>query len=164
MDIILDESIVLKDSGYKIRDAVRIIIFDNENNIALYGSQYMLLPGGGIEENEDILTACIRECKEEIGCAIRNITNMGVSREIKSGKLLIQNAHYFQAYIDGEKGIPITQQQNEIDRKIIWVSLDEAISLIESYIPTIPDLSYHSRFNIYANVHFLKTYKLAIKS
>ena len=155
MDIILDESLVLQNSNFKTREAVRIIVFDENNQIALYGSDYMLLPGGGIEENETFEGACRRESMEEIGCEIKKITHIGTSREIKSRNSIIQNAHYFTAQLDGVKGNPTSQQSNEVNRVIRWMTIHEATKLLESYKNKISDLSYNARFNIYANLHFL---------
>lgn len=159
MDIILDESIVLQKSDFKIREAVRVIVFDEHNRIALYGSDYMLIPGGGVEGSESFEDACRRESLEEIGCHIKEISKLGISREIKSRNSLIQNAYYFRAVVDGDKGAPTSQQENELNRTVEWVFIDEAIKLLESFKENISDLSYNARFNIYANLHFLNICK-----
>lgn len=164
MNIVLDESIVLKDSGYQAREAVRVIVFDNENKIALYGSDYYLIPGGGVEGNESLIDACLRECLEEIGCKIKNINKIGISKEVKSKNALVQNAHYFTANLEGEKGNPLSTQSNELGRKIVWIKLEEAIELMKSYQSSISDKSYNSRFNIYSNLHFLEICSSKAKS
>lgn len=60
---------------------VRVIIFDEEKRLLMVkqfheGREFWLLPGGGIEENENSLEAAKREILEETGL------------EIKVGKLL----------------------------------------------------------------------------
>lgn len=159
MDITLDEAIVLSKSEFKNREAVRVIIFNNENKIALYGSDYLLIPGGGVENGESLEDCCRRESLEEIGCRLTELSKLGLSREIKSRNNLVQNAHYYKALIDGKVGIPTSIQSNEVNRIIKWMTIDEAIKLLESYKESISDLSYNARFNIYANLHFLNVCK-----
>ena len=53
--VIRDEDIFgvvseLDDSEYSLRTAVKVILFDQDKNIALVGRRYSLLPGGGGRE------------------------------------------------------------------------------------------------------------------
>ena len=55
----------------KFRKAVRAVVFDNENKVALINvskHNYYKLPGGGIENFESVEDALRRECLEEAGC------------------------------------------------------------------------------------------------
>lgn len=59
---------------YKIRTAARAIILDSNNLIALISiprQGYHKLPGGGLEEGEEIKETLIREVKEEAGIDIK---------------------------------------------------------------------------------------------
>ena len=60
----------IKGAENKFRKAVRAVVFDDENKVALINvlnRSYYKLPGGGIEESESMEDALKRECLEEIG-------------------------------------------------------------------------------------------------
>jgi ADP-ribose pyrophosphatase YjhB (NUDIX family) len=58
------------------RQATRAIVLNGENILMLYTQRYhdYTLPGGGIDEGEDIIEGLSRELKEETGA--RDITNI----------------------------------------------------------------------------------------
>jgi 8-oxo-dGTP pyrophosphatase MutT (NUDIX family) len=53
----------------------RILVLNAAGQVLLvrhaYGSGAWMLPGGGIKPGEDPIAAAIRECAEEVGCALR---------------------------------------------------------------------------------------------
>ena len=62
------------------REAARAVVFDFENKVALLHVKkhaYHKLPGGGLEEGEDIKTALEREMMEEIGCQVEVQNEIG---------------------------------------------------------------------------------------
>lgn len=65
---------------FKVRTAVRAVVYDKDNNIAVLNvskQYYYKLPGGGVEEGEDIPMALKRECREELGCDIKIHSEVG---------------------------------------------------------------------------------------
>lgn len=69
--------------GY--RKCVRIVIVGHNNNILLgkkiingtfIGYEF---PGGGVEEEESIEEAIVKECLEEVGIKVKNIQSLGLS-------------------------------------------------------------------------------------
>jgi 8-oxo-dGTP pyrophosphatase MutT (NUDIX family) len=66
--------------GYRTREAGRAVVFDDEGKVALLSvskENYYKLPGGGVEEGEDKITALHRECQEEIGCDVEIVNELG---------------------------------------------------------------------------------------
>jgi 8-oxo-dGTP diphosphatase len=77
------------------RYAARAVITNVAGEIALLYStvrKYHKLPGGGIDEDEDVLEALRRECLEEIGCTITNIRELGTIEEWRSQQSLHQTS------------------------------------------------------------------------
>ena len=64
------------------RRCVRVIITNNKR--ILLGKKYMngrfayyTVPGGGMENGEDIHTTVLKECLEEVGIRVKNIQSLG---------------------------------------------------------------------------------------
>ncbi|HIP33973.1 MAG TPA: NUDIX domain-containing protein [Bacteroidia bacterium] len=105
----LENSISEEFNNYKVRNTVRAVIFDNENNIALMNvskDNFHKLPGGGIDEGETKIEALKRECLEEAGVDIEIISELGLISEIKKTSKTIQNSYCYTAKVIGEKGEP----------------------------------------------------------
>jgi len=118
------------------REAGRAVVSDRENNIALLNvtkKKYHKLPGGGVEKGEDIISATRREVKEEIGCEIINIRELGIIEEYRNKFGLYQISYCFTADLSGDKGTP-SFEQGEIDDGFepIWLNIDLAIKTLES--------------------------------
>lgn len=120
--------------NYQTREASRAIVFDNENKIAfLYVSkkQYYKLPGGKIEEGEDKILALQRECKEEIGCNIEIICEIGSVVEYR--KIFKQNqiSYCYLAKVKGQKETTdFTDKEKERGFKLVWLTYSKAIAAL----------------------------------
>ena len=120
---------------YKERHATRAIVFDAQNYIGLIYStkkNYHKLPGGGVEEGEELIDSLKREVMEEIGCHIDTITELGIVEEFRNKFALHQISHCYIAYVLGAKNKP-NYEQYEIAEGFepVWMSLDEAIATLE---------------------------------
>lgn len=70
-----------RDIEYKIRRAARAVIFDESGKMALLHvtkDGYHKIPGGGVEDGEDIKEALCREALEEAGCSIEITNELGL--------------------------------------------------------------------------------------
>lgn len=71
-------------SDAKPRRTARVILKNNNGRYALVysaGFNMYCFPGGGIEDNEDILTALKRELMEETGCSCDAVEELGIIEE-----------------------------------------------------------------------------------
>jgi len=118
------------------RKAARAVVFDSDNKIALFYStkkNYHKLPGGGVEEGEDLETALRRELLEEIGCGVNNIREIGIIEEFRNKFNLHQLSYCYVADVSGEKGAP-DLEEGELAEGFVteWLDLDSAIKTLEA--------------------------------
>ncbi len=128
-------------SNFRVRRAARAVVFDENNLVALLPvtkHNYYKLPGGGIEDGEEIIDATKRECMEEIGCEIEIIKELGEILEFRANQSSLKQTSYcFIAKVIGEKG-KTDFTKHEIDEGFIapiWVPISEAIELVSKNIP-----------------------------
>ncbi|HOZ36715.1 MAG TPA: NUDIX hydrolase, partial [bacterium] len=70
-DLGISEEKISQTIKYKVRRAARAVVLDQDNKVAIVWNdkgQHHKIPGGKIEEWEDIEMALKREIKEETGC------------------------------------------------------------------------------------------------
>ena len=132
---------------YLVREAGRAVVVDEDKKIALLHvskENYYKLPGGGIEEGEDKMSALKRECLEEIGCNVEVINEIGSIVEYRKIFNLKQTSYCYLAKVKGQKGMPdFTENENEKGFEQVWLSYDEALkALTESKATSIEGNSY----------------------
>lgn len=145
----------LDDSEYELRTVVRAIVFDKDNNVALVGTKYWLLPGGGVEGDETLEEAVVRECMEETGCNVVVEGSVGTTEEYRAEMGRRQVTHCFVARVIGEKGSPTTVQEDEQGMQVEWMDLADAHDFLERQTTTIPNKSYNSCFNVRTHLAFV---------
>jgi 8-oxo-dGTP diphosphatase len=120
--------------GYAVREASRAIVCDADGNVGLLHvtkDSYYKLPGGGLDESEDPLTALRRECREEIGCEIDVLGEIGSIVEYRKIYAIKQVSYCYFAKVKGEKGLPqLTESEAEKGFKQEWMSYEDAIASI----------------------------------
>lgn len=122
--------------NYSTREASRAVVFDYDNKIALLHiskENYYKLPGGGIEEREDKITALNRECLEEIGCKIEVINEVGLIVEYRKINNEKQTSYCYIAKVKGDKGQPnFTDEEKSKGFEATWFTYEEAIKRLRS--------------------------------
>ena len=126
------------------RPSVRGIIINEDNKIALVYSQkehYYKFPGGGINEEEDMICALVREVNEEVGLVVKpqSITEFGsVLRRQKStstvNTIFEQENYYYVCEVESQIG---TQELDDYEAEAGFVlrvvDLNDAIKVNEEY-------------------------------
>lgn len=148
---------------YRDRSAARAVVFDGNGNVALLHARkfdYHKLPGGGVDEGEEIADALMREVLEEIGCAIKNVRELGVIEEFRNENQLHQISYCFLADLAGEKGEP-HYTESEIEEQFIpdWMPFDEAIKKMEEELARTDN--YAAKFMTTRELTFLKAARIA---
>ena len=125
--------------AYNLRKASRSIVFNKNNQIALlYVSKhnYHKLPGGGIENLENIKEALEREVLEEVGVNVLIGDDIGAIIEYRDEFKQLQISYCFFSKVVGEINAPsFTESELLNGFQLKWVTLDEAISLLSSDAP-----------------------------
>jgi 8-oxo-dGTP pyrophosphatase MutT (NUDIX family) len=164
----VDPSVPMGDrSNYFVRNAARAVIADEDGRIALiYAKQrnYYKLPGGGIEEGEDIHEALKREILEEVGCDAVITSDLGIIEEWRDFHELHQISHCFAAKLVGNKGIPdFTESEIEEGFEVVWVAdVDAAIRLVE--LADTADAATEVKFMTRRDATILRTSKNVVAS
>jgi 8-oxo-dGTP diphosphatase len=160
LKIIRDENFptgVPEPATYGRRETARAVVFDKDKKIALLNvtkKNYHKLPGGGVEEGEDIETALHRELQEEIGCSATIMKEVGLIEEFRNEYAVHQISHCYTADVQGEKGAPQFERGEIADGFVPeWVSLEEAIQILENE-SEVDD--YEGKFIRLREVTFLK--------
>jgi 8-oxo-dGTP pyrophosphatase MutT (NUDIX family) len=134
------------------RIAVDTVLFDGEGNIALchWGkSDFYSIPGGGVDPDEDLTTAAIRETLEETGCRAEITCEIGIVFENLAEIDFTQERYCFMACIIGEKGEPqLTDFEVFLESTISWHPLKKALQLIMDNTPKDHGLKFIQRRNI----------------
>jgi 8-oxo-dGTP pyrophosphatase MutT (NUDIX family) len=161
---IVPDALAIDTSNFRVREAARAVVSDGDGKIALlhvglYG--FHKLPGGGIDEGEDIPTALERELLEEIGCKAEVTGEVGEIIEYRNKIELVQTSYCFVARQIGEKGAPdFTEKELQEQFSIVWAdNIDHAIKLIDNDKPA----NYEGKFIQKRDLAILKA-ALSIRS
>jgi 8-oxo-dGTP diphosphatase len=139
-------------TGYQVRRAGRAVLTNRKNEIALLWigkfSVYKL-PGGGIEDNEDIHEGLKREILEETGCHASIGDEIGLTLEFRDEWKLVQISYCYKAVVtDDTKNLNLTDEEKSDKFALKWVSQSEAIALMEKHTSSEYDPKFMRRRDI----------------
>lgn len=128
-------------SNFSHRKAARAIVSNEQGQIAILkvgAHNYHKLPGGGVEEGENMEQALTRELLEEIGCEVEITGEVGEIVEYRKQQQMKQTSHCYTARQIGEQRQPAyTEKELADEMSIVWsTDIDEAISLLSHDEPT----------------------------
>lgn len=119
---------------FKERKATRCVVFDKDSKIALVyaaANNYHKLPGGGLEEGEEIENGLRRELVEEIGCEVENIRDLGIIEEYRNMIGLHQMSYCFISNVKS-LGTPQLDPNEVIEGyQTKWVNIDDALFILD---------------------------------
>jgi 8-oxo-dGTP pyrophosphatase MutT (NUDIX family) len=124
------------------RSAARVILFD-DNKVALIhvsAHDYYMLPGGGIDD-DDIKTGLGREVREEMGCEIEILYEVGSTDLYFDRWTTLQTDYcYIAKAVSSGLNLARTDFEEFEGHEIVWAdNIDQAIELIEKAEPKEDD-------------------------
>lgn len=123
--------------------ATRTVLFDEDGRVAIINVKrhgYYKIPGGGIEDGENIKDAAMREVKEESGCNCNITGELGrIETEVPVWQML-DISDGFIATVQGKKSQPDYEAwEKERGFELEWFQdIDTAISIIEGNTASEP--------------------------
>ncbi|EJV9423194.1 NUDIX domain-containing protein [Vibrio vulnificus] len=137
----LDEKIIFQ------RSAARAICVDGEDILLLYTERYhdYTIPGGGIDEGEDVIAGLGRELEEETGAKnIHNIKPFGIYEEFRpwykgEANVMHMHSYCYTCKIDRELGeTRFEEYEVKNGMKPLWVNIHQAIAHNEQTMAESP--------------------------
>ncbi|MCM3590449.1 NUDIX domain-containing protein [Brevibacillus borstelensis] len=128
----------------------RGVLVDDMLNVAMmYMSKINLykLPGGGIDEGENIRDAFLREIKEETGYEAEIIHELGCIEEHKNKNNFMQYSYCFIAKaIKGNGNTMLTESESQLGMTMEWMTFEKALEVMD--FAEINCVDYSTRFMI----------------
>jgi 8-oxo-dGTP diphosphatase len=149
---------VIDTSAFKKRSAARGVMIKHNGSVCLLkvgAHNYHKLPGGGVDEGEDIKAAFHRELLEETGCQAEILGEVGKIVECRNQFELIQTSYCFLAKQVGQQ-MEAALEEGEIEEDIHEIAtkdIDDAIRLFEEDTPN----NYQGRFIVRRDLKLLQT-------
>lgn len=137
---IKDEDFVFmkKDGELVLREAVRAVVVNDKNEIAILyvrKNNFYKIPGGGVEQGENHEEALRREVLEEAGCQIEIIRALGEVVEYRTHFDQVQKSYNYLARVIGDIKEPSFTEDEKADGfERLWMNIDKALDLIRGLI------------------------------
>lgn len=173
---------IIKDSdiGYEniilnnpvTRYASRGIVYNKENKIAIFNKvnkNEFKLPGGGLEKGETFKEAFIREVKEETGCLLNSIREIGYVEEHKSHSNFKQISKVFIGQcVNLNIDLNLTDKEEDEGGKVVWMEIEEALDSMKNSLGNLKASKYEdlyiTKFIVSRDIKILEYYKNNKKS
>ena len=133
----LNDKIILGQDGISEKTprlTARAIVKNQSGMYAvMYSDKFKLysLPGGGVEDGEDMLTALRREVYEETGCVCDEIKELGIVAENRASLDYTQINYYYVVTTTHKPGeIHLTESEQASRTVVQWHTFDEMVRLI----------------------------------
>ncbi len=111
----------------------------------MYAEKFGLysLPGGGVEDGEDVLTALNREIIEETGCTCDHIYELGMIYENRATLNYTQESYYYVVHSDHTTTVPDLTDAEKVNRTSVqWHTAKDLRRLISNQKPVTVQQKY----------------------
>lgn len=150
----------------KVRYGARGIVKKENGLIAVFhkkAKNEYKLPGGGIDEGETPEEAFEREVLEEAGCEVKDITLLGITKELKSKENFQQVSYVFTSIVTKDTGnVQMTQKEIDEGGSLLWLTPEDALEKITNCANELKasdyDSVYRTKFMNYRDREILKYY------
>lgn len=113
-------------TGIVINDRKEIILMNLTN------MDFHMLPGGGVDSNENMEEGLYRELKEETGANVEIISELGIVVENLEQRKMKQITYFYLTKVVGEIQEPnFMPDELEQGYQVEWYSIDKAIKILE---------------------------------
>lgn len=125
------------------RKAARAIVISDEDILLLYTARYhdYTLPGGGVDETEDLIQGMVRELQEETGAQnIRSIHPYGIYEEFRpwyheDAQVMHMTSYYYTCKAERQLGQTCLEDyETQNGMKPVWINIHQAIAHNEQTI------------------------------
>lgn len=143
---------------YELRKSARGLLLNEAGAIAvqyLAKYDYHKLPGGGVDPGETIEAALRREIMEEVGCAITDITPLGLVIEYRNKYNLLHLSYGFAMQVAGELN-PTALEPAEVAEgmETHWLQPAEALQKMQAAKPD----RYEGAFQLAREIAIVEAY------
>ena len=156
-----------EDIGYTNKDlnnprkriGARGIILKNDKIAIFYkkNKNEYKLPGGGVEDGENLEDGFKREVLEETGCVVKIQKKLGITEEFKGIANFYQLSHvYLAEVIEDTHKLNLTEKEKSEGAELLWTTLEQAISLVKNCFDKIKPSTYDEQENVYATKFIIK--------
>ena len=155
--ILIDNIYKKTEKNPRIRHAVRGIIINDNNEVALvhikgddvFGKRdHFELPGGGIEKGEDEIKALKREIAEEIGFEIKDIKEVGIIANEYNVLKRIDVQHFYLAKTSKFIGQSLLDYEKGLFNEVIFYPLDKVLAMYKKMTVENVGILIHNRDSI----------------
>ena len=126
----------------------------------MYAEKFGLysLPGGGIEDGEDALSALRREIDKETGCSCESIEELGIVAENRGTLDYTQLSYYYVVSTSGTRHAShLTADEAANGTALQWHKLDKVYELISSPAHNTVQRKYLQARDVAALKEYMKT-------